>query len=140
MGVNSCDIWSDDVFDDFSSESIALLYEDAQKLFTSVTEKFSQVQWNDVGRSCLVAWTSTLKIVQKVVKYGEELKFLSAASLIFYGGSWTYLAGVFAAADVFGTQQILEEAWKVGTVLFTDDRKEAVISPTKLKQVLRDLG
>jgi len=138
--VNSCDIWSDDVFDDFSSESIALLYEDAQKLFTSVAGKFSQVRWNDVSNSCFTAWACTMKMVQQVVKYEEELKFVSAAALIFYGGSWTYLAGVFAAADVFGTQQLLEVAWKVGTVLCTDDLKEDEFSPAQLKQVLRDLG
>merc|ERR1719285_406520 len=41
--VLSCDSGYDDVFDDFSDESFAMLFEDAKKLLISTTETFSNL-------------------------------------------------------------------------------------------------
>jgi len=74
-----------------------------------------------------------------VPKYEEELKYLTFVSLIFYGGSWTTLAGILAAVEAFGTEQVVQEAIEVGSIFFSDNVDQDV-SPAEIKENLKNIG
>jgi len=75
----------------------------------------------------------------EVPRYEEELKYVSCISLICYGGSWTTLAGVVAAAEAFGTEQVLEEVNELGTLFFSDGIDFGV-SPFEIKEIVKKIG
>jgi len=140
--VLSCDLRYDAVFDDLSPESFAIMFEDLKKLWTSITAQLPNIcSLDDVLRCGTEVLGMTKEAVLEVVKYEEELKYVEAAALLIYGGSWTYLAGVVASIEAFGTQQVLEEAWRVGTIFLSDDTEEEEdVSPAEIKETLRKLG
>jgi len=130
-----------DVFDDFSPESFAIMFEDVKKLWVSGNEMLTNlVSLDDVLISCTVTCSIINEVVQEFVKYEEEMKYLTSAALLFYGGSWTYLAAILAAVDAFGTQQVLEESWKIVILFLSDDSEEDQVSPADIKDTLKDLG
>jgi len=140
--VLSCDMRYDAVFDDLSPESFAIMFEDLKKLWISFTAAFPNIfSLEDVLHMCTEVYGMTKEVVQEVVKYEEESKYLTAATLLIYGGSWTYLAGVVASIEAFGTQQVLEETWRVGSIFLSDDTEEEEdVTPAEIKDTLRELG
>jgi len=71
----------------------------------------------------------------------EEFQYVTAITLICYGGSWTILAGVFAAGDAFGTKRVLTEACKVCMKFISEDGEdEEKILPIEIKESVKQLG
>jgi len=83
----------------------------------------------------------TLDVFYEVPKYQEELKYISALALVCYGGSWTMLAGIIAALEVFETEEVIEEALKIGKyVVFEEYDTEYEVSPREIKETLRNVA
>jgi len=71
----------------------------------------------------------------------EGFQYVTAMTLISYGGSWTILAGVFAAGDAFGTNRVLTEACKVGLKFISDEEQDGEeILPIEVKESVKQLG
>jgi len=116
-----------DVLDGFTSESFTALQSFfSEKLETSVL-------------ALLWAFCHIGEALSEVPKYEEELKYLTSFSLICYGGSWTTLAGILAAVEVFEIELVLQEAIEVGTIFFSDDTDQEV-SPIAIKESCKKLG
>lgn len=92
-----------------------------------------------IEHSC-IAFEIVKDIALKAPKHEEEFRFIASLGLIFYGGSWTNLAGIIAAFEAFGTKQVLEEAYKVGKSFCFDDFDEDEVTPSQIKESFRKLG
>lgn len=89
--------------------------------------------------STVIAFQILTEIVLEAPKYEEELRFIASVGLIFYGGSWTNLAGVVAAIEAFGTIKTLQEVYEVGMAFLFDESEDGV-TPCQIKDNLRQLG
>ena len=80
-------------------------------------------------------------VVWEIPKYEEELKYMTAAALVCYGGSWTTLAGIFAAADAFDLKKTADQAKEIGAMLLSgDDEFQHDVSPGEIKACFKNLG
>merc|ERR1719193_2216355 len=92
---------------------------------------------NEILESC----ANLFDLVWEIPKYEEELKYMTAAALVCYGGSWTTLAGIFAAADVFEIEKTAEKAREIGVLLVSgDDELQHDVSAGELKAFIKNLG
>jgi len=83
----------------------------------------------------------TLDVVYEVPKYQEELKYITALVLICYGGSWTMLAGIIAAVEIFGTEEAVQETMKVGNYVFYQEYdNENEVSPEEIKETFKNMA
>jgi len=89
--------------------------------------------------STVIALQILKEILLEAPKYEEEFRFIAAVGLIFYGGSWTNLAGGIAAVEAFGTIKALQEVYQVG-MAFLFDESENGVTPGEIKENLRQLG
>jgi len=89
--------------------------------------------------STVIAYHLLKEIMHEAPKYEGEFRFLASIGLIFFGGSWTNVAGTIAAVECFGTMQILQEACEVGIAFLFDDSEDGV-TPGRIKENLRQLG
>jgi len=80
-------------------------------------------------------------LVWEIPKYEEELKYMTAAALVCYGGSWTTLAGVFAAAEAFEIAKVAEKAKQIGMILLSeDDESQHKVSAGEIKAWFKSAG
>jgi len=117
--------------DEFSSESFNVLL----KFFTENVEGIVDT----MAEGLLQVYSVLVESLREVPRYEEELKYVSCISLICYGGSWTTLAGIVAAAEAFETELVLEEVHEVGTLFFSDD-VDLEVSPAEIKENVKKLG
>jgi len=89
--------------------------------------------------STVIAFQILKEILLEAPKYEEEFRFIASVGLIFYGGSWTNLAGGIAAVEAFGTIKALQEIYQVG-MAFLFDESENGVTPGEIKENLRQLG
>jgi len=89
--------------------------------------------------STVIAFQILQEILLEAPKYEEEFRFIASVGLIFYGGSWTNLAGVIAAIEAFGTIKTLQEVYEVGMAFLFDESEDGV-TPCQIKENLRQLG
>jgi len=89
--------------------------------------------------STVIALQILKEILLEAPKYEEEFRFIASVGLIFYGGSWTNLAGGIAAVEAFGTIKALQEIYQVG-MAFLFDESENGVTPGEIKENLRQLG
>jgi len=122
----------------FSPESFTVLLEEIQKI---ITEKAAVLRNVDSVNAVLERLVKALDVVYEVPKYQEELKYITALALVCYGGSWTMLAGIIAAVEVFGTEEVIEETLKVGNYLVSEEHDdEHEVSPAEIKESFRKLA
>jgi hypothetical protein len=127
-------------FEVFSPDAFAFMFTDVKKLMSCMTQVLSNFSMDDLLYICKIGYCTLMEAGKELVNYEEELQYLTSAALLFYGGSWVFLARMLAAVEVFETQQVLEETWKVGAILISDDLEEYDVSPAKIKETLRQLG
>jgi len=122
----------------FTAESFNVLLEEIKKVITAQAGVLRNVDSvNEVLDSCINAFD----LVWELPKYEEELKYVTAAGLILYGGSWTTLAGIIAAAETFGVMKVLDEAKKVGMMFFTEDYDyEHDVTPDEIRACFKNVG
>jgi len=142
---NSCENWEDeyddlDSFDEecFTSESFNLLLEEIKKIFIAQAGALRYVySVDEVLDSCINAFD----IAWEITKYEQELKYVTAAGLIFYGGSWTTLARAIAAAEIFSVVKVVEEAKKVAMMFFSEDCNcELDVTPYEIRTCFKNVG
>merc|ERR1719244_1424905 len=74
-------------------------------------------------------------------KYEAELKYITALLLVCYGGSWTMLAGIMAAVEIFGTEEVVQDSVKVGNFLVSEEYEcQYEISPVEIKETFRKVA
>lgn len=122
----------------FTSESFNLLLEEIKKVITAQAGVLRNVDpLNEVLDSCI----KIFDIVWEIPKYEEELKFITAAGLVCYGGSWTTLARIIAAAEIFNVMKVVEEAKKVATMFFYEDCDcEYDVTPYEIRACFKNVG
>jgi len=120
-------------------ENIHEVIENAEVFFSSALEK--------VGKSNFASEIqATLRFVKNCVysipKHEEELKIFTAGCLFFYGGSWTLLASLTAAVELFDTKKELAAACEVGEKFMSveDFDKEDDVTPSQLMQTIKKVG
>lgn len=136
---------TDDLDEDCcASDSFNVLLEEIKNVITekagslpSFDSMDALVSINEIFESCAMLFD----LVWEIPKYEEELKYMTAAILVCYGGSWTTLAGIFAAADVFETEKTAEKAKEIGELLVSgDDEVQHDVSPGEIKACFKNLG
>jgi len=119
-------------------ESFNVLLEEIQKIITANARVLRNFESANV---VVEKFVKRLDIVYEVPKYQEELKYISALALVCYGGSWTMLAGIIAAVEVFETEEVIEEALKIGNyIVFEEYDTEYEVSPQEIKEAFRNLA
>jgi len=127
-----------DVSECFSSEAFNVLLEDIHKI---ITEKAGVLRNVESVNAAVEKLVKTLNVIYEVPKYQEELKYITALVLVCYGGSWPMLAGIIAAVEVFGTEEVVQETLKVGNYLFQDEYdNEHEVSPREIKETFRNMA
>jgi len=127
-----------DVSECFSSDSFNVLLEEIHKIITAKAGVLRNVESVNAAIEKLV---KTLDVVYEVPKYQEELKYITALVLVCYGGSWTMLAGIIAAVEVFGTEEVVQETMKVGNYVFCEEYdNEYEVSPREMKETFRNMA
>jgi len=104
--------------------------------FANDFEDFSAL----VLHSAIVAYNFLKAVIVQMPKCQEEFKFITSMALLLYGGSWTRLAGIIAALEAFGTNDVLKEAFQLGKTFFSDDSEGDEVTPNQLKKSFRDLA
>jgi len=89
--------------------------------------------------STVISFTIMKEIVLNAPMYEEDFRIIASLCLIFYGGSWTNLAGSIAAIEAFGTIPALQEVFELGMAFLFDDSDDFV-TPARIKGNLRQLG
>jgi len=89
--------------------------------------------------SIVISFEILKEILLQVPMYEEDFKIMASLGLLFYGGSWTNLAGSIAAIEAFGTIPALQEVFEVGMAFLFDDSEDGV-TPARIKANLRQLG
>jgi len=92
-----------------------------------------------VMESTVISFKIMMEIVLNAPMYEEYFRIIASLCLIFYGGSWTNLAGSIAAIEAFGTIPALQEVFEVGVAFLFDDSDD-VVTPARIKENLRQLG
>merc|ERR1719233_1449919 len=83
----------------------------------------------------------SLELVFELPKYEEELKYITAILLVCYGGSWTMLAGIMAAVEIFGTEEVVQDSVKVGNFLVSEECEcEYEVTPEEIKETFRKVA
>jgi len=115
---------------------------DVNMNFTSIIEGFLQSDSvNAVVELSKIACDLAFVGVRRIFYLEEELQYLTAMTLISYGGSWTILAGVIAASEAFGTKGVLTEACGVGMKFISEDEAdEEELLPIEIKKIIKQLG
>jgi len=127
-----------DVSECFSPEAFNVLLEEIHKIITAKAGELRNVESVNAALEKLV---KTLEVVYEVPKYQEELKYIAALVLVCYGGSWTMLAGIIAAVEVFGTEEVVQEAIKVGNYVFYEEYdNDYEVSPGEMKETFRNMA
>merc|ERR1719419_927087 len=126
-----------DDIDGFTSESWTVLLEEIKK---SLTAKACDLRNMDTENVIVDCFWYLLAAMYELPKYEEELKYVTSISLICYGGSWSTLAGIVAAAEAFGTKKVVQAARKVGVIfLFDEDYDcEHDITPSEIIDTFRN--
>jgi len=134
---------TDDLEDEcFTYESFNVLLEEINKFMTEKAGVLRNIDFmKDFDPLSALLEMNVMDIIREVPKYEEEMKYFTAAALVCYGGSWTKLAGVLAAAETFGVKEVVEETTKVGMILVSDiDDSEDDISPEEIKSCFKNFG
>lgn len=122
----------------FSYEAFIVLLEEFQKTITAkagALRNFGSVN-EVVGK-----FVKTLDVVYEVPKYQEQLKYITALALVCYGGSWTMLAGIIAAVEIFGTEEAVEQTLKVCNHIFYEECEDDYeVSPEEIKETFRSMA
>jgi len=122
----------------FTSESFNVLLEEIKKVITAQAGVLRNVDSvNEVLDSCINAFD----IVWEIPKYEEELKYVTAAGLVCYGGSWSTLAGIIAASEIFNVMKVVQEAKKVAQMFFTEDYDyDHDVTPDEIRTCFKNVG
>jgi len=98
---------------------------------------------DSIAETMIESTAISFEILKEIVLYAlmceEEFKIIASLALLFYGGSWTNLAGSIAAIEAFGTIPALQEVFEVGKAFLFDDSEDEV-TPARIKTNLRQLG
>lgn len=122
----------------FSSESFNALAEEIQTILTAKAGVLRNVE---SVNELLGKFKNALDVLYKVPKYQEELKYITALTLVFYGGSWTLLAGIIAAVEIFGTEEVIDETFKLCNHLTSEEYdSEHEVSPGEIKEMFRKMA
>jgi len=122
----------------FSSESFYVLLEEIQK---TIIAKAGVLRNYGSVNAVLGKFVKTLDFVCEVPKYQEELKYITALALVCYGGSWTMLAGIIAAVEIFGTEEAIEQTLAVGNdILYEEYDNDHEVSPGEIKETFRNMA
>jgi len=120
-------------------DKINVVLEKVAAFLTKEMEKFRIMEFVEIVDGI----KSTVDdFVYKVPTYEDELWVVASACLFLYGGSWVRLAGLIAATEIFGTQEVLQTACVVGWKLMGEEilDREEDIAPENLKKTFKDLG
>jgi len=124
--------------DCFSSEPFNVLVEEIQTILNAKAGVLRNV-WS--VNELLGKLTNALDVMYTIPKYQEKLKYITALTLVFYGGSWTFLAGIIAAVEVFGTGEVIGETFKICDYLVSEEfDNEHEVSPGEMKQMIRKMA
>jgi len=132
---------TDDLEDDYFT-AFNFLLEEIQKFMTEKAGMLRKIDFTkDLGPISRMLEINVIDIMREVPKYEEELKYFTAAALVCYGGSWTKLAGILAAAEAFEIRKVVEEAKLVGVILSSEGNdSEHDISPEEIKACVKNVG
>jgi len=116
--------------------------EDVRMNFNSKIEGFlNSNSVNAVVELSKIFCDFTFVGVQRMFYLEEEFQYVTAMTLISYGGSWTVLAGAIATVEVFGTKGVVTEACRVGIKFISDDEEdEEELLPIEIKKNIEQLG
>jgi len=120
--------------ENFSSDSFQALVEEIKK---SITQKAGVLRNMESMKAAMKSVVDSLELVLEMPKYEGELKYITALLLVCYGGSWTMLAGIMAAVEIFGTEEVIQDSVKVGNFLVSEDESEYELSPEEIKETFR---
>jgi len=115
---------------------------EAMKLVSGVSafdigiESFANV----VSKISMILFPTLVKIAEEIPQLEVEWKFCASMALICYGGSWTSLAGIIGALEIFGTKKVLEEIFALVMAFFYTDLEKDCLSPSQMKAEIRKLG
>jgi len=122
----------------FSYEAFNVLVEEIKK---TITEKAGALQNLESVNVVVGKFVKTLDVVFEVPKYQEQLKYITALALVCYGGSWTMLAGIIAAVEIFGTEEAVEHTLKVGNhIVYEEYDNDHEVSPGEIKETFRNMA
>jgi len=122
----------------FSSDSFKALVEEIQKI---ITQKAVVLQNMESMKVAMKSVRESMELFCDMPKYEAELKYITALLLVCYGGSWTTLAGIMAAVEIFGTEEVVEDSVKVGNFLVSEEYEcETEISPEEIKETFRKVA
>jgi hypothetical protein len=129
-----------DFIDDecFTSESFNVLLEEIKKV---ITAQAGVIRNLDAVNEMFASFANAFEMIWEVPKYEEELKYVTAAALVCYGGSWTTLAGIIAAVEAFGVINVVEEASRLGMIfLFEEYDYEYDVTPEEVRACFKNVG
>jgi len=115
---------------------------ETMKLFSGVSAFDIGVESlaNFISKISLTVLPALVKILEGIPQFEVEYKFCASMALICYGGSWTSLAGIIGASEIFGTWKVLEETFALVTAFFYTDLGNGCLSPGQMKAKIRKLG
>jgi len=131
---------------DFSGEGLSFLYEKLnsgfEKATVFLTSEIKKKQSQRFTHFMEGILNTAENYVYNLPQYEEELKVVTSACLFFYGGSWVGLASFIAADEIFGTKQVLSEAFGVGwKFLCAEDLDEHEdVAPCQLTDTFKNVG
>jgi len=117
--------------------------EDVKKNFILKIEELAKMDsvYSTVVEVSNIVFDLGIMAVRQMFYLEEAFQYVTAIALMSYGGSWTILAGVIAAGEVFGTKGVLTEACKVGMNFIYDDEEDVdEFLPLEIKSNIKHLG
>lgn len=93
-----------------------------------------------VSKFSFTVFPAVAKIAQGTPQFEVEYKFCASMALICYGGSWTSLAGIIGALEIFDTWKVLEETFALMMAFFYTDVPKDTLSPSQMKEEIRKVG
>jgi len=122
----------------FSYEAFNVLLEEIQK---TIATKAGALQNLESVNAVVGKFVKTLDVVFEVPKYQEQLKYITALALVCYGGSWTMLAGIIAAVEIFGTEEAVDQTVKVGNqIIYEEYDNDHEVTPQEIKETFRNMA
>jgi len=124
--------------ENYSADSFKALVEEIQKI---ITEQAGVLRNMESVNAVLKRVGEYLELAFDMPEYETELKYITAILLVCYGGSWTMLAGIMAAVEIFGTEEVVEDSVKVGNFLVSEEYEcEYEVTPVEIKETFRKVA
>jgi len=120
-------------------DNIHVVIKNAEVFFSSVIDEAEKTDFASKTQAIL---RSIKNYVYSIPEHEEEFKILTAGCLFFYGGSWTLLASLMAAVELFDTKEELAAAYLIGEKFMSveDYDKEDDVTPSQLMQTFKKVG